>query len=719
MRETALKAVGRGALGVAAAIMLVAGGAEARITGIEIVASEPAFGGAAFGDVGAYVHLVGRVHGELDPADPANSIIQDIALAPRNARGMVEYSTNIELLKPADLARSNRVLLFEVNNRGNKLALGNFNEGVAGTLADRNGLTSPGDGWLMRSGYTLVWSGWEMDVNDGMNRIGMPPVVARNHDGSPITGLVRSEIITPVRTTSLPISLSQQIQNYPIGSYDSYPTASLDNRTAFADGFLPSLTVRAREQDPRVAIANSEWSFGVCEAGKPPAPDEKHVCYPAGFEPGRLYELIYRAKDPTVGGLGFAALRDLGAFLRNSPQDDAGAPNPVYRRDNVAIVEGTSQSGRMIRSFLALGFNADESGARVFDGAYPHIGGGLMPLNVRFGQPVRAWGEQTDHLYPAYDFPFSYARQSDPLTGRTQGLLDRCSATDTCPRIFHVATALEMWEGRQSLGLTDPLGQRDVDDPPNVRTFIMASTQHGAASLPLPTHAPFGNCQQQPNPDPQLWTMRALLTALTAWVRDGVAPPESAKPRIADGTLVPADQVRFPEIPANAYGGVERPAVSPLRLYDPLHVLDFGPLYRAGDSSGILLREPPLVRSASYGVLEPQVDADGNDLGGVRSVFAQVPIGTYTGWNLGRKDRFEGGLCNLQGSFIPFAATRAERLAAGDPRPSIEERYPSREVYVAAFRKAADDLVAQRYLLPEDAKLLVGRAESDGVRTGP
>jgi hypothetical protein len=185
----------------------------------------------------------------------------------------------------------------------------------------------------------------------------------------------------------------------------------------------------------------------------------------------------------------------------------------------------------------------------------------------------------------------------------------------------------------------------------------MASTQHGVPPLPLAAHAPFGNCQQQPNPDPQVWTMRALMTALTAWVRDDVAPPESAKPRIADGTLVPADQVRFPEIPATAYGGVERPAVSPLRLYDPLHVLDFGPLYRAGDSSGIITREPALVRSASYGVLEPQVDSDGNDIGGIRPVFAQVPIGTYTGWNLGRKDRFEGGLCNLQGSFIPFAAT--------------------------------------------------------------
>jgi hypothetical protein len=692
---------------------------EAKITRIEILKSEPAFAGEMFGEVGRYQRLVGRVAGELDPADPANAIIQDIALAPRNARGMVEYSTDIELLKPEDVTRGNRILLFEVNNRGNKLAPSNFNEGVAGTLPDRNGLSSPGDGWLMRQGYTMVWFGWEMDVLPGMNRIGMPPIVAHNRDGSPITGIVRSEIITPAPAASLPISLSQQIQNYPLGSYDSYPAANLDNQTPAADGFLPTLTVRAREQDPREPIANSEWSFGVCEPGQPAAPDDKHVCYPAGFQPGRLYELIYRAKDPTVGGLGFAATRDLGAFLRNSAHDDSGSANPVYRPDNLAIIEGTSQSGRMIRSFIALGFNRNEPGERVFDGAYPHIGGGLMPLNVRFGQPVRAWGEQVDHLYPAYDFPFTYARQTDPLTRRTQGLFDRCAATDTCARLFHVATALEMWEGRQSLGLTDPLGQHDVADLPNVRTFIMASTQHGVASLPLPTRAPFGNCQQQPNPNPQLWTMRALLTALTAWVRDDEAPPDSATPRISERTLVPPDQVRFPEIPANAYAGVERPATSPLRTYDTLHPLDFGPLYRPEDSSGILTREPPLVRSGSYGVLETQVDADGNDIGGIRSAFLQAPVGTYTGWNLGRKDRFENGLCNLQGSFIPFARTRANRLAVGDPRLSIEERYPTRDAYVAAFERGAADLVARRYLLPGDAKMLVERAREEGIRSAP
>jgi hypothetical protein len=705
-------------IGMAAVGFMIAE-AEARITHIEITKTEPAFGGRSFGDAGAYEHLAGRVTGELDPADPANSGIQDINLAPRNERGMVEYVTNIELLKPADMAKGNRILFFEVNNRGNKLAPGSFNAGAVGGVAERNALSSAGDGWLMGLGYTMVWFGWEMDVRPGMSRVGMPPIVAHNYDGSAITGTVRSEIITPIPAASVPISLSQQIQNYPIDSYDSYPTASVDNSAPFADGFLPTLTVRAREQDPREPIPNSAWSFAICAQDGAPTPDEKHLCYRDGFKPGRLYELIYRAKGPTVGGLGFAAARDLGAFLRNSEKDDAGVVNPVYRADNLAIIEGSSQSGRMIRSLLALGFNRDETGRRVFDGAFPHIGGGLMPLNVRFGQPVRAWGEQTDHLYPAYDFPFTYARQTDPLTQRTGGLFDRCDATDTCPKLFHVATALEMWEGRQSLGLTDPIGRSDVEDPRNVRTYIMASTQHGPAPLPLAARPPFGNCQQQPNPNPQIWTMRALMTTFTAWVRDGVEPPPSAKPSIADGTLVPPDRVRLPEIPANFYGEVDRPAVSPLRIYDTLHVLDFGPLYHPEDSSGVITREPPQVGSGSYGVLEMQVDADGNDVAGVRSVFLQTPIGTYTGWNLGRKDRFENGMCNLQGSFIPFAATKAERIATGDPRLSIEERYPTKDVYLAAFKKAADDLVAKRFLLPDDADSLVKTAGTEGVRSAP
>ena len=701
-------------------VLLAVPAAQARITRLQVLRTEPAFGGESFGAAGAYQHVTARVEGELDPADPRNAVIQDLDLAPRNASGMVRYETEVELLKPADQARGNGVLLFEVNNRGNKLALGAFNDAVAPGIEARNGLSSPGDGWLMRQGYTLVWWGWEMDVRPGWNRILMPPVVAHARDGSPIEGIVRSELITPSPATTLPLSRSQQVLVPPPDSYDGYPAASTDNRTPFPDGFLPTLTVRAREQDPRVPIPSTEWSFGACGGGPGTAatPDSKHLCHPAGFQPGRLYELIYRARDPLVGGLGFAATRDLGAFLGRARADDTGTANPVWREGQKTVIEGTSQSGRMIRSLLALGFNADEAGARVFDGAFPHIGGGLMPLNLRFGQPYRAWGEQTDHTYPAYEFPFAYASQADPLTGRRAGLLDRCAATGTCPRVFHVATALEMWEGRQSLGLTDPLGRQDVADPPDVRTFIMASTQHGPA--PVPLAAPGANtCQQQSNPNPQVWTMRALRAAFTAWVRDGAEPPPGVVPRIADGTMVAPDAVRFPPVPANDYGGVSRPATATARVYNTLHVLDFGPLFRPGEESGVITVEPPRVGTASYGVLAPQVDADGNDLGGIRSVFVQVPIGTYTGWNIGRAGRFEGGLCNLQGSFIPFAPDRAAREASGDPRPSLAERYPDQATYVSAFRAAADRLVAQRFLLPDDARALVAAAERDGIGAVP
>lgn len=698
-----------------AAVLALAASAEARIVRVEITSTEPAFSGAAFGAVGAYQRLRGRAFGEVDPAHPGNAIIQDIHLAPRNARGMVEYSTDIEILRPADLARGNRVLIVEVVNRGNKLLLSRFNEGVPLANGPQNALAVPGDGHLMREGYTVVWFGWQADVLPGLDRMTFRAPVARDPDGTPVTGIVRTELYAhePTRTLNLSSGWFTRL------THASYPTVSTDNRSPDADGFLPTLTVRAKEQAPRVPIPNTEWSFGACTDSGAVTPNDRQICLPAGFQPGRLYELAYKAKDPTVLGLGFAALRDVGAFFARARADDAGTANPVFRDGTVAVTIGSSQSGRMIRSFLALGFNQGEDGRAVYAGALPHIGGGLMPLNVRFGQPGRAWGDQIDHLYPAYDFPFTYARQQDPITGRQGGLLDRCAATDTCPRIFHVATALEMWEGRQSLGLTDPLGRHDVEDPPNVRTYIMASTQHAAAPFPLNPARPFGNCRQQPNPNPQLHTMRALLAAFTAWVRDDVAPPDSVVPRIADGTLVAPDQVRFPPIPANEYGGVPREAVRFLAVHNPLGVLDYGPLWNAADSSGVITVEPPRVGTARYGILVPQVDADGNDLGGVRSLHQRVPVGTYTGWNLGRPERFEDGFCSLQGSFIPFARSRAEREAAGDPRPSLEERYPTPAAYAEAVRRAAGTLVAARLLLAEDAAALIARAEREGVRAGP
>ena len=715
---TALKIVVVRALATTAALMALAPAAsQARIVRVEITQTSPAWGGRNFGEIGGYERVIGKAYGEIDPQSPSNSMIQDIALAPKNARGMVEYSTDIDILRPADRTKSNGVLFFNIINRGNKGGLALFNVDVPGgpaNIGNVNAVTEAGDGFMQQQGYTVVWFGWQPDVVNGNNRMTMQVPVARNPDGSAITGTVRNELTVLRSATTLPL----QSGWFTAGS-KPYPTVSIDNKTALADGFLPTLSVRVRENEPRTVIPNSEWSFGSCEADKAAAVNDWQICYPAGFKPGRLYELTYRAKDPLVLGLGFAAARDLGAFLKASEKDDSGTANPTYVPGAKAVVMGSSQSGRFIRSLIHLGFNKDETGKIVFEGALPHIGGGLMPLNVRFGQPGRATTNTTDHLFPGAEFPFAYAKVTDPLTGRSQGILDRCTATGTCPKIIHAATALELWELRQSLGFTDPLGAKDLDEPANVRSYIMASTQHAPAVLPLPAKEPFGACQQQPNPNPHNWTMRALLTHLAAWVKDGAEPPPSSRPTIAAGNLVAPDQVRFPRIPANAYGGVMRPAVKFVADNDPLHVQDYGRDYNAADTSGILSGDPPKLSTARYGTLVAQVDADGNDLGGIRNIFAAVPIGTYTGWNYFNKEFFEDGFCTLSGSFIPFAPTKQERLAAADPRPSIEERYPTKEAYVAAFRKAADDLVAQRFLLPDDAIRLLAEAERDGVRSAP
>jgi hypothetical protein len=690
---------------------------QARIVRLEITQTVPVFGGRSFGPTGAYERVIGKAYGEVDPKSPSNAMIQDIALAPKNARGMVEYSTDIDILRPADRTKSNGVLFFNILNRGNKGGLALINADIPGGPANTgniNAVTEAGDGFMQQQGYTLIWFGWQPDVIAGNSRMTMQVPVVKNPDGSAITGIVRNELTVLRPTTTLPVQ-----SGWFTAASKPYPPVDTDNRKALADGFLPTLTVRVRENEPRSPIPNAEWSFGSCEGEKPPEINDSQICYPAGFKTGRLYELTYRAKDPLVLGLGFAAARDLGAFLKTSEKDESGTANPVYQTAAKAIVMGSSQSGRFIRSLIHMGFNQDEQGKVVFDGALPHIGGGLIPLNVRFGQPGRAVANATDHLYPGAEFPFAYASVTDPLSGRTQGILDRCSATNSCPKIVHAATALELWELRQSLGFTDPLGTRDIDEPANVRSYIMASTQHAPAVLPLPAKEPFGFCQQQPNPNPHTWTMRALLTHLTAWVKDGAEPPPSSRPTIAAGNLVAADQVRFPRIPANAYGGVVRPAVKFVADNDPLHVQDFGKDYNAADTSGILSGELPKMSTTRYGTLVAQVDSDGNDLGGVRNIFVAVPVGTYTGWNLFNKEFFEDGFCTLSGSFVPFAPTKQERLAAGDPRPSIEERYPSREAYVAAFKKAADDLVAQRFLLPDDAVRLISQAEKDGIRSAP
>jgi hypothetical protein len=690
-----------------AAGLATAAGVDARITRLELTRSEsPTFGGKVFGDAGQFEKVIGVAHGEVDPRDPLNAIIQDIQLAPRNARGMVEYSTDFYIIKPVDMSKGNRMLFHNVHNRGNKGGLSSFNIGVVGG----NEPTDAGDGFLQEMGYTIIWSGWQPDVAAGGGRMTARVPVATNPDGSAITGLVRSEFTVAAATNTQLLSAGRYT-----GASTTYRTASTNNQMPFPDGFLPTLTVRDREPHPRVPISNTQWAFGACPGGAVVVPSETQICLlGAGFQPNRLYEVIYKAKDPIVMGLGYAGVRDLMSFFKHATQDDAGTANPLHvaRGKTKAVFSGSSQSGRNMRTFLHLGFNQDEARRIVFEGAFPHIGGGRAYFNSRFSQAGRAWGHAYDHLYPAYEFPFAYQRTFDPLTGKTAGVLDRCLATKSCPKIFHVATALEIWEGRQSLGFTDTLGRRDLKEPGLLRTYIMASTQHGAAAFP----PGFGECQQQLNPNRQFETMRALWVAFTEWVQDGRQPPPSQFPRLSDNTLVKPSEVRFPAIPANSYGGVARPATKFTGLANGLRVLDFGPAFNATDESGIASIEPPTSGSAEYAVLVPQVDEDGNDLAGIRSTQQQAATATYTGWNLGAPGTVaEDFMCTLSGSYIPFATTKAERLAAGDPRLSLQERYKDHKGYVKAVEKATKSLVKQRFLLQKDADRLVAEAEASNI----
>ncbi len=681
--------------------------AEARISRFEVLRVEPAFGGRAFGDVGPYERVTARAVGEVNPEDPQDGLIQDIRLAPRNAAGRVEYTTDVEIFRPARLDRAAGLLLFDVVNRGNRRLLSVYNGAEGG-----NAGTDPGDGFLMRRGFVLVSFGWQGDLLPGDGRLRLSVPVARNPDGSAIIGLVRTEIVVHAPTPTVSLGAG----GFTGTTHRGYPTAAVNDDTPFPDGFRPSLTVRATQTARRITIPNDQWSFGACPDGGLARPSSTEICHPAGFRPGRLYELIYRAQDPLVMGLGFAAMRDIGAFLKSGRAEAGTGLHPLPRAEPwTTLVHGTSQSGRMLRTFLHLGFNRDAAAGRVYDGAMAHVAAGRLPLNIRFAQAGRAWGHQLDHLYPAYDFPFAYARSTDPVSGRTLSVLDRCEATDSCPRIFHVASALEMWEGRQSLAVTDPLGREDLPESPDLRTYLLAGTQHGAWRGRLPRDPVSAGCLQQPNPNPQLHAMRALLVALAEWVAEDRPPPPSAHPRIAEGTLVRPAELRFPVIPANRYGGVPRPAVRYTGLANRLRLLDHGPDYDPADASGVLTLAPPAEREAEYLVLVPQVDTDGNDVAGIRSLQLAVPLGTYTGWNLYPSSRFGGGLCSLMGSFIPFAATRAEREATGDPRPSIEERYPTGGAYLELVRRAALDLVDARFLLPEDAALLTAEAERTGA----
>jgi len=655
--------------------LVAPGRAEARITRIQITRVEsPTFEGTSFGTVGQYEKLVGRVYGEVDPSDPKNAIIADISLAPRNAAGLVEYSTDLVILRPADQSRGNHRVLYDMNNRGGKFALLYLNDGPGSFPLPPNDPTTAadaGNGFLMRQGYTVVWSGWDATVPAGNNRLTMTVPIARNADGSSIVGPSLEEFVIDNSATTT--------------GFLTYAAESVDKS-------LASLTVREHWDDPPVSIPATDWGY-VSSSGN------AIRLLPVGtrFQQGRLYEFTYPARDPLVIGLGFAATRDLAAFLRHAATDDDGNPNPLAREAQSVYTFCFSLPCRFLRDFVHLGFNEDEQGRPAIDAMLNWVGGGSGGFfNYRFAQPSRTHRQHFGRWYPERQFPFADQVTFDPVTGQADGVFRRCLASGTCPKIFESNSENEYWVKGGSLLHTDTLGN-DLPDPGNARFYLFSSLPHGNASG-------LGMCQQPRNPLLPNPGLRALLVGLDRWVSAGTEPPASRVPRRDDGTLAPAlpqAGVGFPTIPGVTYNG--RTTTGDL--------FDFGSMF----GQGILTTLPPLLLGSPYPVFVPTTDADGNDVAGIRLPDVAVPLATYSGWNV-RAASFAGGdLCDQSGQKIDFAQTRAERLAAGDPRPSIEERYPNHGAYVSAVARAANGLHRQRFLLDEDVERIIDAAAESSI----
>jgi hypothetical protein len=678
-------------LGIAGALaatasLLVPAPADARLVKFQVTSTEsPTFGGYSWPGVGQYEKLVGMAYGELDPNDPKNSVIVDIQLAPRNAAGKVEYSHTFYILKPIDLSLGAHRMMYEPPNRGGK-TIAAMNRGVGGN--DPGSVTDPNalaNSFLMPRGWVLAFSGWDYSAGTSTANfnsiINLP--VAKNPDGSSITGPAYEYIVMGNATT----------QQYTL----NYKAATLDQSKA-------TLTHRKLLNDIPDVIPAGGWEYV----------DEKHIrLLPAGtaFTANDIYEFMYTAKDPTVNGIGMAAVRDFVAWLRYAQKDDAGNANPLAGDVQRVLTEISSQPGRFLNDFRLFGFNQAETLQKVFDGHMQWItAADGINLNYRFSQPGRTERNRQDHLYAEGVFPFANESTTDHITGKTAGRNDRCGATNTCPFTMEIYSGNEYWVKAASLFHTDTKGTVDLPGHPQARLYFMSSMQHGTGNGNAK-----GNCQQFQNPLDSSPVQRALFLALNDWVTTGREPPASRVPRLADGTLVPPlpqSGMGFPNIPGVTYTG----------LMTTRYRLNYGPRF----DQGIMDLNPPTIvppyqnnplNGPIYNNMIPKTDADGNDIAGVRLPDVRVPLNTYTGWAL-RADPNKNDGCEGSGQRIPFPTTKAARDASGDPRLSIEERYPNFTDYYYRVTQAVNDFVAERFLLPEDAPAMTNRMLNAGWATG-
>ena len=638
----------------------------------------PTFEGRSFGDVGQYEKLRGTAYGELDPADPRNAVITDIELAPRNERGMIEYATDIFVLKPINLDLGNRRVILDFNNRGG-MRVGLLNGARA--INDPTTAEDAGTGFVMDMGYAVVGNGWDISAS-GYNSMTINVPVATNN-GETITG-PSYEYIVFDNDSALTSDLA-------------YPAATLDKSWA-------RLTVREHLDDEPVEIHAANWDYTSAEG-------TAIRLLPEGtpFKQSYIYEFTYTAKDPLVAGIGLAATRDFMSFLRNGPES---ADNPLAGHVDYTYSYSISQPSRTLNDFQDLGFNEDEYGKWVLDGILSHTGGGNGDqINFRFAQTDRTERNRQNHLYPEAIFPFAHQATTDHLTGKTAGRSERGKATDTLPKRFEINTANEYWVKACSLLHTDTQSN-DLPDPENVRYYLLSGLSHGVGDITRR-----GKNQQFTNGVSPHAAHRALLIALDRWVSEGIEPPASRIPRGAENAAfavtrpgsevgcVPQAELGWPDIPGVTYTGV----------ITTRYLLDFGP----DSDKGIMSNIPPSVADRpSYPIFVSRVDEDGNEVAGVRLPPVAAPIATTTGWALRREGFGENDGGEGDGQHIPFAVTKEERLAAGDPRLSLEERYGDHEGYVRATEKAALQLEADGFLLPADAQAYIDRAKGSEVLRG-
>ncbi|HEY3909409.1 MAG TPA: alpha/beta hydrolase domain-containing protein [Stellaceae bacterium] len=656
--------------------------ASARITQINITTVEsPTFSGASFGAVGAYERIDGTMTGEVDPKDPLNADIVDIGLATKSADGKVGYSADFQILRPVDLANGNHRVIFDLPNRGRATALTTFNDSTSGNNTTTAG--SPGNGFLMNGGYTIVEGAWDITAAQGGASFGVTFPIAKNKNGSTITGRATEEFVIDKNAT-------------PASEPLTYPAVSADKSQAF-------LTVRENYGDKPQLVPASGWDYtdSTLTAVKLTS---GNFGGPGSFGPTALYEFTYTAKNPLVAGLGFAALRDFATFLRAAKTDDKGVANPLAGNVQRIYTSCVSQPCRTTRDFLLFGFNeAEKTHAKVFDAMLNWIGGGDgIFMNYRFAQPTRTQRQHIARWTPEFQFPFADVAIFDRATGKYGSRLDACRRSSTCPKIFEVNSENEYWSKGGSMLTTDGQGHDlELSSTPGVRYYQLSSLPHGAGTAA-------GICQQPQNPLGPDQVLRALLVDLDQWVSSGRQPPANRVPSFASHTLAPSlpqSGMGFPHIPGVTYNGI-------------LHTGDlwnFGPKF----DEGILTVLPPQLLGTPYKIFVPKTDADGNDIAGIRTPDVAVPVATYTGWGLrasapGDPVPIVDG-CDASGQKLLFEETKAERLAAGDPRLSLQERYKDHATYVSLVTAAAQSLESQRLLLGQDVQNYIAAAQAAAV----